>query len=168
MSTTIRNEKLFCLNCGGEFALKFPIAIDEMTKKTKAFDDLHKDCEKTWLEPQANQSQSIIEKANWWITNGHVGMSSKTMWSCFMGVQKFQINHPYDPDDFSRCFKLLEAVPEWKERILELSSLSIPWKNLAENWDMLTLMYVRNVNEYWKNSKEIGMYEFMQTLINQK
>ncbi len=165
MPTTIRNEKLFCLNCGGEFALTMPIAVSDMTKKMKSFDELHKDCKPTWKEPKADQSKNIEQKAMWWIQNGHVGMSSKTMWLHFMGQKIDRPNHPYDPDDFSRCYKLLEAVPEWKERILELSTLSTAWKNLAENWAKLTEMYEQNTKEEWKNSKKIGMFDFMQTLI---
>ena len=165
MNTTIRNEKLFCLNCGGEFALKFPMEITEMTNKTKSFNELHKDCQLTWVEPIADQSKDIEQKAMWWITNGHVGMSSKTMWQHFMNQPVVRLNHPYDPDDFSRCYKLLEAVPEWKPRILELTVRSNAWKNLAENWDKLTQMFEENERNDWKTSKKIGMYEFMQTLI---
>lgn len=165
MPTTIRNQKLFCLNCGGEFALKMPIPIPEMTKKMKSFDDLHKDCEPTWTEPITDQSQDVKEKAMWWFSNGEKGMSSETMWAYFMHNTTTQAHHPYDPDDFKRCYKLLEAVPEWKERILELSKLSPAWKNLSENWDKLTQMYEQNIREDWKNYKKIGMYEFMETLI---
>ncbi len=143
-----------------------PIGITEMNKKIKAFDYLHSDCKKTYVEPKADQSKDTESKALWWITNGHVGLSSKTMWLCFMNQPNPRINHPYDPDDFSRCYKLLEAVPEWKERISELSKLSAPWKNLAENWDKLNQMYEQNVKEEWKNSKKIGMYKFMETLIS--
>ncbi|TDD77089.1 hypothetical protein [Flavobacterium caseinilyticum] len=164
MSTTIKNEKLFCTNCGGEFTLKFPLQIPEMNSKIKLFADLHKDCEQTYVEPVADQSKDIETKALWWIANGHVGLSSKTMWLFFLHQDNPLINHPHDPDDFSRCYKLLEAVPEWKGRILELSKLSLPWKNLAENWEKLTAMYEQNKKEDWKNSEKIGMYEFMQTL----
>ena len=164
MSTTIRNEKLFCTNCGAEHSLKMPIGISEMNKKVKAFDFLHKDCEQTYEEPQSDQSKDVEAKAMWWIANGHIGLSSKTMWLCFMNHENIRINHPHDPDDFSRCYKLLEAVPEWKERILDLSKLSIPWKNLAENWDKLTEMYEQNKKENWVNSEKIGMYEFMKAL----
>jgi len=165
MATIIRNQKLFCTNCGGKFTLKFPIAMSKINNKSKLFTELHNDCEKTYVEPKADQSKDIELKALWWITNGNVGMSSKTMWLCFMNQPIQRIYHPYDPDDFSRCYKLLESVPEWKERILELSKLSTPWKNLAENWVKLTEMYEQNINENWKNSDKIGMYEFMQTLI---
>lgn len=165
MNTTIRNEKLLCLNCGGEFKLNYPMPAQSFSDKLESFNTLHSECEKTWNEPEADQSQKASEKALWWIANGHVGMSSKTMWNHFMGNKDFEINHPYDPDDFSRCYKLLEAVPEWKERILELGLLSIPWKNLSENWEKLTEMYEKNKKEDWKNYKKIGMYEFMETLI---
>lgn len=163
--TKIRNNSLFCLNCGGNHPLNMPVAINEMTKKIDAFNVLHKDCKKTWTEPKADQSKSVTEKAMWWIGNGHVGMSSKTMWNYFIGNKDFPINHPYDPDDFSRCWKLLEAVPEWKERIPELGPLSKEWKALSENWVKLTEMYEQNTKENWVYSKKIGMYEFMQKLL---
>jgi hypothetical protein len=165
MSTTIRNQKLFCLNCGAEYSLNFPISPKDFSKKTKAFDTLHKDCKKTWQEPQADQSKSLQERALWWIANGETGSSSKTMWNCFMGAANFEINHPYDPDDFKRCYKLLKAVPEWNTHLYKLKPLSRQWSNLVDNWDKLTEMYELNEKEGWKNYKEIRMYEFMQTLI---
>ena len=163
--TTFRNGKLFCLNCGGEFNLLYPIPVDQMTKKIEAFNLLHKDCEKTWTEPVADQSKNVKEKAMWWIANGETGMSSKTMWNCLLGNTNFPINHPYDPDDFSRCYKLLQAVPEWKTELYKLKPLSMAWNNLVENWDKLTEMFEENRRTDWKNSNKIGMYEFMQTLI---
>jgi len=166
MAITIRNEKLFCTCCGAEYALSYPIEIEAMTEKTNAFTVLHKDCKQTYIEPVADQSNSVKEKAMWWIANGHVGMSSKTMWNRLMGNKNFPINHPYDPDDFSRCYKLLEAVPEWKNELDKLKPLSKAWNNLVENWDKLTEMFEENRRTDWKNSKKIGMYEFMQTLIN--
>jgi hypothetical protein len=162
---TFRNGKLFCLNCGGEFNLPYPILVDEMTKKIEAFNLLHNDCEKTWTEPVADQSKNAKEKGMWWIANGEVGMSSKTMWNCFMGSANYPINYPDDPDDFSRCYKLLEAVPEWKNELHKLKPLSEAWNNLVENWDKLTEMFEENQKTNWNNYKKIGMYEFMQTLI---
>jgi hypothetical protein len=165
VGTTIRNQKLFCLNCGGEFALNYPLPIDEMKKKTEAFDLLHNDCKKTWTEPSADHSKSIQEKAMWWMGSGEKGMSSETMWNCFMGKKNFSVNHPYDPDDFKRCYKLLEAVPEWKNELHKLKPLSTAWSNLVDNWDKLTEMFEENVRTEWKEYKRIGMYDFMQTLI---
>ena len=163
--TTIRNEKLFCLNCGGNFPLNMPIVIDAMTNKISAFNDLHKNCLPIWKEPITDQSKEVEKRALWWISNGQVGLSSKTMWQHFMCQDVVRLNHPHDPDDFSRCYKLLQIVPEWKPRILELSVRSKAWKILAENWDKLTEMYEKNEKESWVNSDKIGMYKFMQTLI---
>lgn len=165
METTIRNEKLFCLNCGGEFALILPLLIKEMIKKTDSFNELHKDCKKTWYEPKVDQNKDIHDKAMFWIANGEQGMSSKTMWNCFMSNKDYRIHYPLDPDDFSRCWKLLEMIPEWKGELHKLKPLSKEWRNLVDNWNSLTDMYVKNTKENWKNYKEIGMYEFMQTLI---
>ena len=112
-----------------------------------------------------SQSKDVKEKAMWWIANGETGMSSKTMWNCLIGNSNFPINHPYDPDDFSRCYKLLQAVPEWKNELYKLKPLSKSWNNLVENWDKLTGMFEENRRTDWKNAEKIGMYEFMQTLI---
>lgn len=114
MATTIRNQKLFCLNCGGEFSFNFPVELDEMSKKIQAFDTLHKDCKQTWKEPEVDQSKDVRQKAMWWISKGIVGISSEIIWMTLLGNEKFSVNYPYDPDDFSRCSKLLEAVPECK------------------------------------------------------
>ena len=165
MPVTIRNKKLFCTCCGGEFTLNYPVGIQEMVDKSEAFTKLHTNCKQTWIEPKVDQSKAVQQKAMWWIENGERGLSSKTMWNLFMRNKSYAVNHPYDPDDFSRCYKLLEAVPEWKERVPELCTLSKEWKNLADNWDVLTAMYKENVKTNWKNYKQIGMYEFMEELI---
>lgn len=158
-ATTIRNKKLFCLNCGGEHALRMPIPISEMTEKMKAFDKLHKNCPATWTEPKADMTKSVRERANWWLEFGEQGISSMAMWSMFCGIENNEYlhmkNHPLDPDDFSRCYKLLEAIPEWKKELSKLKTLSLQWDKLVSNWDKLTEMF---------ESKDDKMYEFMQTL----
>lgn len=164
--TTIRNKKLFCENCGGEFTLPFPIDISSMSQQIKSFNKLHKDCEKTWSEPSVNPNDRELERASWWIKNGETGLSSITIWNCMMGNTNFSVHHPYDPDDFKRCYKLLEVMPEWKNQLNKLERLSVSWGNLVKNWNKLTEMYELNQKSKWKNHQEIGMYEFMQTIIN--
>lgn len=100
-----------------------------------------------------------------WVCSGETGMSSKAMWAYFMGVNNGSAAYPHDPDDFSRCRKLLEWVPEWKPRIFELGQLSPIWYRLVLNWDKLNEMFEENERTNWENYKAIGMYEFMQKLI---
>lgn len=167
MNTTIRNNELFCLNCGGSHKLILPVAINEMTKKIEAFNELHGDCPKTWTEPVPDQSKDIETKAMFWWQNGHRGMSSETMWNCCMGRSVGRISYPYDPDDFSRCYKLLQFVPEWKgEKYMQkIAALCPEWKNLIAHWNKLTAMYEQNERTNWKIYKKIGMYELMKECI---
>jgi hypothetical protein len=166
MATTIRNGNLFCLNCGQEFKIQYPCATEDFNKKAKAFEVLHNDCPKKWEEPEADQSKSIEEKAWFWWNNGERGCSSEAIWQCCMG-HCGRRDYPYDPDDFSRCYKLFKAVPEWRtgHYIKLISQMSPQWAKLMENWDKLTEMFEENQRTGWKNYKKIGMYELMQTCI---
>ncbi len=115
-------------------------------------------------------SESEVFCANWWAENGEHGISSKTMFNHL--AKKIQVRGlkndyqfpPSDPSDFSRCHKLLQAVPQWKERLNELKTISPVWEKLVDNWGKLTEMYEQNEKEGWKNYKKIGMYEFMKSL----
>lgn len=162
--TGMRNGAMFCYNCGESQAIQYPIRVEMASAMMIAFSKMHKHCAPTWKEPEADQSLTVQQKAMWWISNGETGMSSKTMWNCLMGNKNFEINVPWDPDDFSRCYKLLQAVPEWKSELHKLKSLSPVWERLIDNWDKLTWMYEENKRTEWKNYKQIGMYDFMQTL----
>ena len=164
MTTTMRNGNFFCTCCGSEFKLTMPLPISEYTKKMDAFNVLHKDCDQTWEEPKPDFNTGLYERANWWWINGERGLSSETMWHCLMDEEILNINHPLDPDDFSRCYKLLEAVPEWKGRIPELKDLSWQWANLVDNWDKLNDFY----EDMRKSKKGNGMYQFMQELISKQ
>lgn len=168
MASVIRNSNLFCTCCGGEYKVQYPIPTKDLETAIKIFEATHKDCKQIWVEPKADQGKSTTNKAHWWIANGETGSSSKTMWNCFMGTVKFPIDIPWDPDDFSRCYKLLQAVPEFKMSMDRLRSLSDVWNRLVDNWDKLTEMYEQNVREDFKNYKKVGMYDFMQKIIEDK
>ena len=168
MSIIFKNGNLFCDNCGSEYKYAFPIGVSEMKTKTDLFTELHKDCLKTWVEPKVDQRIDTNKKAMWWLANGSTGMSSKTMFNCLIGNENFSISFPYDPDDFDRCYKLLEVVPEWKSELNKLKPLCKEWSNLIDNWDELTRMFEQNNKEQWKNYKKIGMYELMEKCIEGK
>lgn len=102
-------------------------------------------------------------KLNEWIINGDVGVSSKTMWSVLQGIE-YAGDKPYDPDDFSRCYKFVKECNITKQELKNISKTLPYWKPYIDNWDKLTEMYEQNVNENWVNYKQIGMFEFMKEL----
>jgi hypothetical protein len=169
--TGFRNEKLFCFNCGQSYDMHYPQPIEMATAMMKQFEKTHKNCEPVWKEP-VNETAGKSEHANaiWWKYSGEHGMSSQTMFNTFtshLHIDPFSygISYPYDPDDFKRCYKLLQAVPQWKERLSELKPLHPVWERLVDNWDKLTEMFEENVRTEWKDYKRIGMAEFMDKLI---
>lgn len=169
--TGFRNGDLFCFNCGTSYKMNLPQPVTMAAAMMKQFSADHKSCLKTWTEPVAELDGKTEEQnANWWAANGEHGISSKTMFNHLVkgtGIRPLQNSYqctPSDPDDFKRCYKLLQAVPQWKQRLDELKTLSPVWAKLVDNWGKLTEMYEQNVRENWKNYKQVGMYEFMKSL----
>lgn len=170
-NTGFRNEDLFCFNCGESYKINYPQPISMATALMKQFAKDHENCKPTWVEP-TNEVMNKTEEfcANWWAENGEHGISSKTMFNHLskeLHVRSLPLSHkshPSDPDDFKRCHKLLQAVPQWKEKLHLMKTVSPVWSNLVDNWDKLTEMFEKNESEKWKNYKEVGMYEFMESL----
>ena len=50
---------------------------------------------------------------------------------------KWGVHYPHDPDDLSRCRKLLEAVPELKPLLPRMAEASPVWAELVSRWDEL-------------------------------
>lgn len=159
-NTGFRNGNLFCYNCGVSYDMHLPQPISMAAAIMEQFAKSHKNCKQTWTEPIVNPEKSKHERAYWWVQNGETGQSSKTMWGFFMGETPEIINHPHDPDDFQRCYKLLQAVPEWKRRMDELRILSPTWNALVDNWSKLTEMW----EERLATGKSNGMYDLMKSI----
>ncbi len=73
------------------------------------------------------------------------GLSSREIESHMLGLNstKPYLKHwtPVDASDFSRCVKLLNAHPEWKERLGEMSIYGYTWTKLVGNWAELEKQY---------------------------
>ncbi len=90
----------------------------------------------------------MIPAALEWIAGRDTGRSSKTIWAVMMGVmadgpRQSDLDYctPSDPDDFGRCFRLLDRVPEWKSRMVEMGKIFPAWIPLAREWGRLTDLY---------------------------
>lgn len=171
MAIIIRNSNLFCDKCGQEYKISYPIAIPMIIAMEKEFEKMHKHCKQTWKEPEVDLTKPIKERMKFWLKYGERGVSSETMFSV-LGVDNFGEDicwcrssfdycHPYDPDDFRRCYLLLKMIPEWKSELYKLGHISPAWRNLVNNWDKLTEM----LEEQMKTKKPNGMYELMQECI---
>ena len=96
--------------------------------------------------------KKIIE----WFVTGDTGIFSEAMVDRFMGIdtKRNYGDHPHDSSDFGRCYRLLEAVPEFKNRISEMATRSNEWAALVYHWDELTELYV-NDGKCYERMKEI-------------
>lgn len=82
-----------------------------------------------------------------WLMSDDTGVSSKTMAAVLCGVP-YALNrrhHPSDPDDFGRCHRFLEAVPEARAKLVEMKRASSVWSNLVDSWDELTALYLEEL-----------------------
>lgn len=80
-----------------------------------------------------------------WIISGDTGISSEAIWCVMMGAtpsRRAHHNIPRDPSDFGRCHRLLERIPEWRERMGEVPRVFPMWGPLVAAWDELTELYV--------------------------
>jgi len=158
----IRNNKYFCMKCGDERSVPFPIEVNEYVKIGSEFTKRHADCKQTYTPPIVNMELSQIERERWWLEHGERGQSSKSIFATLSltGLNEYKGNFPYDPDDFSRCHGLLDIVPEFRKQLHKMKDVSDVWSKLFDNWDKLTEMYLE-LKQYKKSN---GMFEFMQTI----
>jgi hypothetical protein len=89
------------------------------------------------------EKRDVETRAFWWIINGKTGESSITIFAVMVGVkcENHYPGHPYDSGDFGRCSDLLRLIPEWRERLPEVSALYPEWRGLVEHWDELEALY---------------------------
>ena len=85
------------------------------------------------------------QRAMGWIVGNDTGASSKAIWAHMMGVgmpTEWGWSGPADPDDFGRCYRLLELMPEWRERMKEMAANCGPeWAAIAPAWNELESLW---------------------------
>lgn len=110
----------------------------------------------SWIEHQAGDNRPLR-----WIVGRDTGMSSKAIWAHMMGVQEGDISqfYPGDASDFGRCIRLLDLMPEWKERLPEMARYGHVWAALVSNWPIL-------VETHANNPSGGALYELMRQIID--
>jgi hypothetical protein len=83
-----------------------------------------------------------------WISGWDRGISSETIFHVMTGRPMLgRVGVPHDPDDFGRCYRLLEKFPGWKQRIREVAEQYPEWARIVEHWDWLSAMYAAGDNK---------------------
>jgi len=106
-----------------------------------------------------------ITKYSKWVVSEDTGISSRTIWAVMMNAvvgdtdYNFRYGTPRDPDDFGRCYRLLERFPEWKTRLGEVANIFPRWTGLVREWDTLTKLYEESGHNYSDK-----LYNLMQQL----
>jgi hypothetical protein len=111
----------------------------------------------------------LLTRARWWKARGDVGDSSLTIWSVLVpgGGYVHRPNIPYDPDDFRRCRRLLEIIPEWRPKLPRVAEKFPCWKPFADAWEELDAMFTKGEAGKGKGKHSDLMYDRMQQLVKQ-
>lgn len=152
-------ELAHCTRCGVGLPTTFPLAINDMTKMLKDFEKGHRACKPVWQEPKPKSEME-------WLAGRDTGTSSKTIFAAATGIRmdRHDLDIPYDPDDFGRCYRLVRLFPRMRptEPIIRRHLLHIcpAWAPFIDAWDQMV--------ELWEEESLSGqcpkLYELMQQL----
>jgi hypothetical protein len=88
-----------------------------------------------------------------WLATGETGISSEAIAFKMAGIadKRTWSTHPGDPDDFKRCLKLVNRIPEIRQRLDEMRSLSTEWNALIEHWKEIEACFMSEVGEWLRD-----------------
>lgn len=108
-------------------------------------------CLTTATRERKSAMDDLTTRACNWIAGRDIGISSKTIWAVMMGVESgsgpLGSDVPHDSDDFGRCYRLLQLIPEWRARLSEVAARHPQWRGVVANWDTLTQLYEEDRHE---------------------
>ena len=125
-------------------------------------------CYELQAEVNLAAQHGLSEAARKWLMDGERGTSSNTIFRTLAGIKpepEDWSSHPHDPADLRRCRLLLEQVPEFAPRIVEMAAVSPQWAGLVKFWELLC----RTMDDEcdWRNGKghAANTYEIMQEIL---
>lgn len=130
-------ESGYCQRCGQGFGFGTSQPLYMAVAMMNAFVKEHSKCkDRGRVEPSPANARDRFKSRD-------TGTSSLTIYSVFMHVDSphGRYDLPRDPQDFGRCYRLLQIMPSWKQRLHEVSAKYPEWKPLIERWDDLTALY---------------------------
>lgn len=131
-------EMMHCTRCGAGFEMPLRgVSLSAFPLYVKAFTIDHQNCEEgKWTEPVPSTPEE-------WVRGRDIGVSSATIYHVMASRPSpyKEFNPPVDPDDFGRCYRLLNLFPEWKARLGEIAARFPAWREYVQNWAKLTELY---------------------------
>lgn len=124
-----------------------------MPEDTKKLLDLPV-CDAIKEQAQEARNAGLSAQAARWLISGERGSSSETIFSTltgYQGIKNFN-SYPHDPDDMRRCRLLLEQVPEFAPRILEMAAVNLQWSRLVNRWDEICATMDEEF-PYWRTNR---------------
>ena len=101
-----------------------------------------------------------------WFANGRTGASSEAMAGCIAGIEGGRKSFPLDPADFNRCLLFLAAVPEARDHLDEVATISPVWGRLVARWDEIEKTFLDEAGLDWcKSFSAPETYRLMQEII---
>lgn len=142
-----------CLRCGETYEMNLPAPVDVMVGAMRSFNATHKKCKINKARGVAcifchkfgheDEKCPLLEyNGDWrkWLSGPDTGMSSETLCRALAKIAQLRVETPRDASDFGRCYRLLKAIPGWRERIGEMRVLA-GWAPLVDAWDDLERLY---------------------------
>jgi hypothetical protein len=82
------------------------------------------------------------------MADGDAGISSCTIYGALHSEGGYKrlggrpwTGVPLDPDDFGRCYRLIQLFPQWRTRLPEVAAKHPEWARIVEHWDELAMLY---------------------------
>lgn len=102
------------------------------------------------------QMDSPEKRAAKWAATGKTGTSSQAMLAVMVGERpKTSFCYPHDGGDLGRCIGLLDAVPEYRERLSEVAAIGPEWAALIDHWPELEARWRRDDKSLYDRMKQI-------------
>ncbi len=113
----------------------------------------------------------LNDKILQWFITGETGISSEAIACKMSGMNNDRTyTHPLDPDDFKRCLKLVNRIPEIRTRLDEMRSVSPYWNALIEHWKEVEDSFMSEVPEWLTgheyHKKATQTYALMEKIYN--
>lgn len=130
-------ELSYCARCGEGLNIPLPQRVEGAVAAMKAFAGAHSRC-----RPGQEHIQSNISPQEW-LDGRDTGTSSLSIFSAINGypLSAEQFDIPHDPDDFGRCYRLLNLVPSYRMQLSKVSAECPAWKPFVDAWDELASLY---------------------------